>query len=58
MMKTAVLASLVASAAAFAPAAQQTRASSAISAKPFENELGAMTPVSNIFVEFFDVVHL
>jgi uncharacterized membrane protein len=43
-MKTAVLASLVASAAAFAPS-QQTRVSTAVQAKPFENELGAMTPV-------------
>ncbi|KAG7345520.1 chlorophyll A-B binding protein [Nitzschia inconspicua] len=43
-MKTAVIASLVASAAAFAPA-QQSRASTSVQAKPFENELGAMTPL-------------
>lgn len=46
-MKTAVFASLIASAAAFAPA-QQSRASTAVGAKPFENELGAMTPVSTV----------
>jgi hypothetical protein len=46
MMKTAVIASLVASATAFAPSAQQSRASTSIAAKPFEKELGAMTPVS------------
>jgi hypothetical protein len=46
MMKTAVFASLVASATAFAPSAQQSRASTSIAAKPFEKELGAMTPVS------------
>ena len=49
-MKLAVLASLVASAAAFAP--QTTRSSSssssALKASPFENELGAQDPIGYI----------
>lgn len=49
-MKTVILASLVASAAAFAPASQSstTTASStgsALEAKPFADELGAMAPL-------------
>mmetsp|Transcript_20849 Transcript_20849/g.38976 ORF Transcript_20849/g.38976 Transcript_20849/m.38976 type:complete len:205 (-) Transcript_20849:75-689(-) len=44
-MKTAILASLVASAAAFAPTQQNSASTSALQAKPFENELGAMTPL-------------
>lgn len=43
-MKTAVLASLIASAAAFAPVAQQSSASSALS-MAFEGELGAQPPL-------------
>jgi len=42
-MKTAILASLVASAAAFAPVAQ--KAASTTSLKAFENELGAQPPL-------------
>merc|ERR1719410_5139 len=48
MMKLAVLSSLIASAAAFAPA-QTKSSSSALAAKAFENEIGAMTPLG-----FFD----
>ena len=44
-MKSMILASIVASAAAFAPA-QQGRTSSAIAASPLADELGAMAPVS------------
>lgn len=43
-MKIAIAASLIASAAAFAPASQQATRSSALSA--YENELGVQTPVS------------
>jgi hypothetical protein len=43
-MKTAVFATLVASAAAFAPS-QHSRATTSVEAKAFENEVGAMTPV-------------
>ena len=50
-MKTAILASLVASAAAFAPA-QQKASSSALSMS-FENELGAQPPLG-----FFDPLGL
>ena len=46
-MKTAILASLIASAAAFAPASQQARTSSAVSSA-FENELGAQDPIGFI----------
>ena len=42
-----ILASIVASAAAFAPA-QEGRASSAIAANPLADELGAMAPVSSV----------
>ena len=45
MMKTVAFLALVGSAAAFAPASQQG-ASTALSAAPFAEELGAMTPVS------------
>jgi len=43
-MKSMILASIVASAAAFAPA-QEGRASSAVAAKPFADEVGAMAPL-------------
>ena len=43
-MKTAIIASLVASAAAFAPA-QNARSSSALSESPFAKEIGAQMPV-------------
>ena len=43
-MKTAILASLIASAAAFAPASQKAASTTALSA--FENELGVQQPVS------------
>ena len=43
-MKTAILASLVASAAAFAPS-QQPKATSALEAKPFSTEIGAQVPL-------------
>ena len=46
-MKTAILASLVASATAFAPASVAKTGSSL---KAFENELGAQPPVSSFFV--------
>jgi len=47
-MKTAILATLIASAAAFAPSAvQQTAASTAMKAA-FENELGAQAPIGFI----------
>ena len=42
-MKLAIAASLVASAAAFAPATQKAASSSALAA--FKDELGAMTPL-------------
>lgn len=42
-MKIAIAASLIASAAAFAPASQQATRSSALGA--YENELGVQTPV-------------
>ena len=46
-MKSMILTSLVASAAAFAPA-QEGRTTSAIAASsPFADEVGAMAPVSN-----------
>jgi hypothetical protein len=45
-MKTAVLASLIATAAAFAPA-QKAVTSTALSASNFEDALGAQPPVSN-----------
>ena len=48
-MKSAIFATLLASAAAFAPSAQEGRATSALAAeKPFSDALGAMTPVSNL----------
>lgn len=47
-MKTAVLASLVASAAAFAPASQKA-STTALSASPYENEIGVIQPTG-----FFD----
>ncbi|KAG7348825.1 chlorophyll A-B binding protein [Nitzschia inconspicua] len=44
-MKTAILASLLASAAAFAPASQVAKSSTALSASgPFENEPGVLAP--------------
>merc|ERR1719261_1149797 len=43
-MKTAIVASLIASAAAFAPS-QQGSSSSALKASPFANEIGAMVPL-------------
>jgi hypothetical protein len=43
MMKSTILATLIASAAAFAPAAKQQTSTSL---KAFENELGAQPPVS------------
>jgi hypothetical protein len=46
-MKLAILASLLASAAAFAPASQKA-STSALSAAPFENELGAQDPIGYI----------
>lgn len=51
-MKTAVIASLIASATAFAPASQQ-KTSSALSASNFANELGVITPTG-----FFDPLGL
>ena len=48
-MKSTVFASLLASAAAFAPAAQQSSATTALSASVFENEIGAQAPLG-----FFD----
>ena len=45
-MKSMILATVVASAAAFAPA-QQGRSSSAIAANPLADEVGAMAPVSS-----------
>jgi len=50
-MKTAVIASLIASAAAFAPASKQTVTSSSL--KAFEDELGAQPPLG-----FFDPLGL
>ena len=50
-MKTAVLASLIASAAAFAPAAKQ--ASTSVSLNAFEDELGVQPPLG-----FFDPLGL
>lgn len=50
-MKTAIAASFIATAAAFAPAQQSARASTAIRA--FENELGAQPPLG-----FFDPLGL
>ena len=48
-MKSAIFATLLASAAAFAPSAQEGRATSALAAeKPFSDALGAMTPVSDL----------
>ncbi len=47
-MKSMILASVVASAAAFAPV-QEGRTSSAIAANPLADELGAMAPVSFFF---------
>lgn len=47
-MKSMIAASLIASAAAFAPA-QDGRASSAISATKFSDDIGAMAPVSLVF---------
>ena len=49
-MKFAIVASLLASAAAFAPAAQKT---SSTALKAFENELGAQAPLG-----FFDPLGL
>ncbi|CAB9496672.1 Fucoxanthin-chlorophyll a-c binding protein [Seminavis robusta] len=46
-MKTAILATLIASAAAFAPAKDVVR-SSALKASPFEGELGAQDPIGFI----------
>ena len=48
MMKLAVLSSLIASAAAFAPTQSNSAASTALAAD-FSNEIGAMTPLG-----FFD----
>jgi hypothetical protein len=45
-MKIAIAASLIASAAAFAPVSQQAARSTALNA--YENELGVQTPVSPI----------
>jgi Chlorophyll A-B binding protein len=50
-MKTAIVASLIASAAAFAPASQKSVSSTALNA--FENELGAQAPLG-----FFDPLGL
>jgi hypothetical protein len=50
-MKTvAVLATLVGSAAAFAPALKRTQSASALSAASFENELGAQPPLNYWYV--------
>ena len=53
-MKFTILASLLASAAAFAPASQSKSSSSALSASPFANELGAQAPLG--FFDPFGVV--
>ena len=64
MQIAATLLALVGSAAAFAPAAEQSRVSSALAAeaKPFSDELGAMMPVSSSvryrFVECLSLVQL
>ena len=47
-MKTAIISSLIASAAAFAPA-QQKASTSALAASPYENEIGVISPTG-----FFD----
>ena len=46
-MKSAIFASILATAAAFAPASQKA-ATSALSAHPYENEVGVQAPVSQI----------
>ena len=51
MKVAATLLALAGSAAAFAPA-QQGKASSALAAKPFANEIGAMAPVSIQLTQF------
>lgn len=45
-MKVIATLALISSAAAFAPAAQQSQSSSALAAKPFADALGAQAPVS------------
>jgi len=45
-MKVIAALTLISSAAAFAPAAQQSQSSSALAAKPFADALGAQAPVS------------
>lgn len=45
-----LVAAVAGSAAAFVPA-QQSRGSSALAAKPFADELGAMTPVSDVVLD-------
>ena len=48
-MKLAVLSTLLASAAAFAPASQKSGATTALAAKsPFSSEVGAMAPVRSL----------
>lgn len=53
MMKIVSLAALVASASAFAPSQTTRSSSSALTAKPFADEIGAQMPVSYSTVVFF-----
>jgi Chlorophyll A-B binding protein len=52
-MKTAILASLIASAAAFAPAKQQAASSTTTALSAFEKDFGALTPLG-----YFDPLQL